>query len=152
PLGDLGGRDASREWLGADPRAPGLFVAVRCRCRRRGARGAALISRPTRSFRPISALLLAAGAVALGAPGGGAGDASLALRSPAFSGEIRARYTCDGEDVSPPLTWSEPPAGTRSLALIVDDPDAPDPKAPQRTWVHWIVYDLPAQARELPEG
>jgi hypothetical protein len=74
--------------------------------------------------------------------------------SSAFSpgGEIPSRYTCEGEDVSPPLAWSDPPAGTRSFALIVDDPDAPDPKAPQRTWVHWVVYDLPADAARLAEG
>ena len=83
-----------------------------------------------------------------------AGEGTLALRSPAFAqpGEIPTRFTCDGEDVSPPLVWSEPPAGTRSFALIVDDPDAPDPKAPQRTWVHWIVYNLPVQAHGLAEG
>jgi len=79
---------------------------------------------------------------------------ALALRSPAFSahGEIPSRHTCDGEDVSPPLAWGDPPPGTRSFALIVDDPDAPDPKAPKLTWVHWVVYDIPASARGLAEG
>jgi Raf kinase inhibitor-like YbhB/YbcL family protein len=78
----------------------------------------------------------------------------LALRSSAFepAREIPTRYTCEGEDVSPPLAWGDPPAGTRSFALIVDDPDAPDPKAPLTTWVHWVVYDLPADLRALPEG
>jgi Raf kinase inhibitor-like YbhB/YbcL family protein len=77
-----------------------------------------------------------------------------ALRSPAFAdgGEIPARYTCEGEDVSPALAWSDPPAGTRSFALIVDDPDAPDPAAPRMTWVHLVLYDLPADARGLPEA
>ena len=76
------------------------------------------------------------------------------LRSPAFSaqGEIPTRYTCEGDDVSPPLAWSDPPPGTRSFALIVADPDAPDPRAPKMTWIHWVVYDLPAQARALEDG
>ncbi len=76
------------------------------------------------------------------------------LTSPAFSAgdEIPVRYTCEGEDVSPPLVWSDPPPGTRSFALVVDDPDAPDPKAPRLVWVHWVVYDIPAEVRSLPEG
>ena len=80
--------------------------------------------------------------------------AALALHSSAFAdhGAIPARYTCEGDDVSPPLEWGAPPAGTQSLALVVDDPDAPDPAAPRRTWVHWVVYDLPATAGELSEG
>jgi Raf kinase inhibitor-like YbhB/YbcL family protein len=82
------------------------------------------------------------------------GTAMLRLRSTAFAAgaAIPPRYTCDAEDVSPPLAWSDPPAGTRSLALVVDDPDAPDPKAPRMRWVHWVVYDLPAGARALPEA
>ena len=73
------------------------------------------------------------------------------LTSPVFQagGEIPARYTCEGNDTSPPLAWSAPPVGTRSLALIVDDPDAPDPKAPKTTWVHWVVYNLPPGAGSL---
>jgi Raf kinase inhibitor-like YbhB/YbcL family protein len=80
--------------------------------------------------------------------------AMFAIRSPAFSpdGAIPARHTCDGEDVSPALTWTDPPPGTRSFALIVDDPDAPDPAAPKKLWVHWIRYNIPADARSLPEG
>ena len=79
---------------------------------------------------------------------------AFALHSSAFApgAEIPRRHTCEGEDVSPPLAWSDPPPGTQSFALIVDDPDAPDPKAPKRTWVHWVVYDLPADARSLVEG
>ena len=79
---------------------------------------------------------------------------SMKLSSPAFErdGLIPALYTCDGEDVSPPLRWSGVPAGAKSLALIVDDPDAPDPAAPQRTWVHWVLYNLPADAEGLAEG
>ena len=76
------------------------------------------------------------------------------LESPVFShqGEIPVRFTCDGGDVSPPLAWSDWPKGTKSLALIVDDPDAPDPQAPKTTWVHWVVYNLPAEVGHLPEG
>jgi len=79
---------------------------------------------------------------------------TFSLYSPAFEadGEIPVRYTCDGEDLSPPLSWENVPEGTQSLALIVEDPDAPDPKAPETIWVHWIVYNLPPDARELPEG
>jgi len=77
-----------------------------------------------------------------------------ALRSPAFEDgdEIPLRHTCEGEDVSPALAWTDAPAGTRSFALVMSDPDAPDPAAPRTTWVHFIVYDLPADARELPEA
>jgi hypothetical protein len=79
---------------------------------------------------------------------------SLTLVSSAFShnGEIPRRYTCDGEDVSPPLAWSGLPADTKSLALIVDDPDAPDPKAPRMTWVHWILYNLPPTITALEQA
>ena len=78
----------------------------------------------------------------------------LSLTSPAFShgGAIPERYTCDGSDVSPPLAWSGVPEGTKSLALVVDDPDAPNPKAPKLTWVHWVLYNLPPTASALPEG
>lgn len=79
---------------------------------------------------------------------------TLRLSSPSFTdGEsIPMRFTCEGEGVSPPLAWSGAPSGTRSLALIVDDPDAPDPKAPQRVFVHWVVHDLSPAAAELPDG
>jgi Raf kinase inhibitor-like YbhB/YbcL family protein len=84
----------------------------------------------------------------------GASSMTLSLTSPAFAegGEIPTPYTCEGRDVSPPLAWSEPPSGTRSLALIVDDPDAPDPKAPKLIWVHWVLYNLPPTAGQLPEA
>ena len=74
---------------------------------------------------------------------------SFSLQSSAFSqgADIPRKFTCDGPDLSPALTWSEPPAGTRSLALIADDPDAP-----VGVWVHWVLYDLPATVRELHEG
>ncbi len=76
------------------------------------------------------------------------------LESPSFSheGEIPRKHTCEGEDVSPALQWSDVPEGTKSLVLIVDDPDAPDPKAPKMTWVHWVIYDLPPTATGLPEA
>jgi Raf kinase inhibitor-like YbhB/YbcL family protein len=74
---------------------------------------------------------------------------SMNLTSTAFSyGEfIPAKYSCNGEDVSPSLSWTEPPAGTQSFALIMDDPDAP-----VGTWVHWVLFNLPASARGLSEG
>lgn len=76
------------------------------------------------------------------------------LSSSAFGphADIPALYTCDGRDQSPPLAWSGLPAGTKSLALIVDDPDAPDPAAPKITWVHWVLYNLPPDAMGLPAG
>lgn len=79
---------------------------------------------------------------------------ALSLSSAAFAAgsPIPARYTCEGEDVSPPLAWTGAPAGIRSFALIVDDPDAPDPRAPRTTWVHWVLYNLPADCAGLPEG
>lgn len=67
-------------------------------------------------------------------------------------GDIARRYTCEGEDIAPPLSWSDVPQRTQSLALIVDDPDAPDPAAPIMTWVHWVLYDMPPGATGLPEG
>jgi Raf kinase inhibitor-like YbhB/YbcL family protein len=80
--------------------------------------------------------------------------AMLALTSTAFAPgqKIPRKYTCEGDDRSPPLAWSGAPAGTKSFALIVDDPDAPDPKAPRMTWVHWVLYDIPAAATSLAEG
>ena len=73
---------------------------------------------------------------------------SVEVTSPAFhdGGSIPSKYTCDGQNVSPPLKWNTIPEGTKSIALIVDDPDAP-----RGDWVHWVVYDLPASLRELPE-
>lgn len=79
---------------------------------------------------------------------------AMILSSSAFAhhGEIPARYTCDGEDVSPPLSWSGVPKEAKSLVLIVDDPDAPDPEAPRMTWVHWMLYNIPSDATGLPEA
>jgi len=79
---------------------------------------------------------------------------SLTITSSAFrhNGEIPARYTCDGDDVSPSLSWTGVPAGAKSMVLIVDDPDAPDPKAPKMTWVHWVLYNIPPGTTSLSEG
>ena len=78
----------------------------------------------------------------------------MSLTSPSFSpgGPIPAVYTCEGKDSSPALRWSGVPEGTKSLVLIVDDPDAPDPAAPRMTWVHWVLYDLPPASAGLPEA
>ena len=65
---------------------------------------------------------------------------------------IPKRYTCDGPDISPALAWSGVPENAKSLALIVDDPDAPDPAAPKMTWVHWLLYNLPPDSSGLKEG
>jgi Raf kinase inhibitor-like YbhB/YbcL family protein len=79
---------------------------------------------------------------------------SLSLASPSFvqMGAIPTLHTCDGEDLAPALEWTNAPAGTKSFVLIVDDPDAPDPAAPKMTYVHWVLYDIPASANGLPEG
>ena len=79
---------------------------------------------------------------------------SLELTSTAFSsgGEIPAKYTCEGEDISPALGWRGVPSDARALVLIVDDPDAPDPAAPRMTWVHWVLFNLPPDSTGLPAG
>ena len=78
----------------------------------------------------------------------------LVITSPAFTdgAAIPSSFTCEGRDISPALAWAGVPPGTKSLALIIDDPDAPDPAAPKRVWVHWVVYDLPPDSGGLPEG
>jgi Raf kinase inhibitor-like YbhB/YbcL family protein len=79
---------------------------------------------------------------------------TMELNSSAFAqfADIPSKYTCEGSDQSPPLAWSGVPAGTRTLALIVDDPDAPDPAAPRMTWVHWVLYNIPPNATGFEEG
>jgi Raf kinase inhibitor-like YbhB/YbcL family protein len=79
---------------------------------------------------------------------------NLMISSTAFAhnAAIPSLYTCEGKDISPPLAWSGVPPGTMSLALIVDDPDAPDPAAPKMTWVHWVLYNVPSAAGGLPEA
>src|SRR5579864_479331 len=80
-------------------------------------------------------------------------EGNMRIVSTAFTNQsaIPALYTCEGKDISPPMAWADLPAGTKSLALIVDDPDAPDPAAPKMTWVHWVLYNLPPTATGLPE-
>src|SRR2546429_2388693 len=94
------------------------------------------------------ALLLAVPLAAALVRRGGAAMA-FELESSAFkAGEtIPRKHTCDGQDLSPPLAWTDPPPGTKSLALVCDDPDAP-----AGTWVHWVLYGVPASATSLPEG
>jgi Raf kinase inhibitor-like YbhB/YbcL family protein len=79
---------------------------------------------------------------------------SLTIRSRVFqhNGPIPVEHTCDGPDTSPPLEWGGAPSGTQSFALIVDDPDAPDPKAPKMTYVHWVLYDIPTSVTSLTAG
>jgi hypothetical protein len=79
---------------------------------------------------------------------------ALRLSSRAFEhlGKIPRKYTCEGKDLSPPLSWTDPPAGTKSFALLVEDPDAPDPEAPKMTWVHWVLYNIPPDVRALEEA
>ncbi len=79
---------------------------------------------------------------------------TLRLASTAFvqGSDIPSKYTCEGEDISPPLAWHDVPAEAKSLALIVDDPDAPDPAAPKMTYVHWVLYNIPPGTTSLPEA
>ena len=81
-------------------------------------------------------------------------DMNLILKSPDFvhQGEIPKIHTCEGSDSSPGLSWSGLPQHTKSLVLIVDDPDAPDPKAPKMTWVHWLLYNIPPTVTEIPKA
>jgi Raf kinase inhibitor-like YbhB/YbcL family protein len=112
-----------------------------------------LASIRSRSTQFVVALVLSFGTSALFIEGA---DAALALTltSPAFKpgAAMPSQYTCEGADLSPPLAWDGVPAGTKSLALILDDPDAPDPKAPRRVWVHWILYNVPPGAKGLAEN
>jgi Raf kinase inhibitor-like YbhB/YbcL family protein len=98
-----------------------------------------------------STVLLLAACNASPSPAAGPQEAAmtLAITSTAFAQgkPIPAAYTCDGKSISPPLAWSGTPAGTRSLVLIMDDPDAP-----MGTFVHWVIYNIPAEAMGLPEG
>lgn len=84
----------------------------------------------------------------------GGNTMSFSLTSSVFDHEqeIPSNYTCEGEDLSPELTWFNPPKGTVAYALIVDDPDAPDPRAPKMTWVHWLLYNIPADVMTLKEA
>jgi len=79
---------------------------------------------------------------------------TLTITSASFSdgSPIPSAYTCEGDNVSPPLSWDGVPEDARSLVLIVDDPDSPDPQAPKRTWVHWVLYNIPVDTTGLPEA
>src|SRR5437867_1612319 len=112
--------------------------------------------RPNRIALLVSASALGIGTLAACARSGPrpgvqarTAGAAIQLTSPAFAegAEIPAKYTCDGQNISPPLKWSNVPKGARSIALICDDPDAP-----AGTWVHWVLYDLPPAITELLEG
>ena len=109
---------------------------------------------PKPSRRRLSLIAPLAMLAGLMASGSARADGALQLTASAFADQsaIPALYTCEGRDLAPALRWSGVPAGAKSLALIVEDPDAPDPAAPQRIWVHWVVYNLPATANGLPEG
>jgi Raf kinase inhibitor-like YbhB/YbcL family protein len=78
----------------------------------------------------------------------------MTLESPAFKANepIPAKYTCQGANVSPALKWTQIPGGTKSLAIIVEDPDAPDPKEPKMVWGHWVLYNISPEITEVPEG
>ncbi len=79
---------------------------------------------------------------------------AMTLNSAAFkpNGRIPSKYTCEGEDVSPPLAWEGVPEGTKSLALISRILTRPTPKAPKMIWIHWVVYNMPPSAKSLPES
>ena len=100
------------------------------------------------AFLLLMLTMISAGPGALLATSGG-NPMPLSISSPSFSdgGDIAKKFTCDGADVSPQLTWTDPPTGARSFALLVDDPDAP-----VGNWNHWTLWNLPAEARGLPEG
>ena len=104
-----------------------------------------------RTHLPLPALLLLLGQLAYATT---EEKTTMQITSPIFEqlGMIPAKYTCDGADLSPPLAWREIPQDAKSLVLIVDDPDAPDPAAPRRTWVHWVLYDIPPTLSGLAEG
>lgn len=105
------------------------------------------------TFLCLTAHASSPGALTLELTKGGS-TMSMVINSTAFSqdGDIPSQYTCDGKDISPPLTWSGLPDGTKSLVLIVDDPDAPDPAAPKMTWVHWVLYNIPPDTSGLGEA
>jgi Raf kinase inhibitor-like YbhB/YbcL family protein len=109
---------------------------------------------PSRHANPVHAASLLILIALTGGAAEGASMATFTLASPAFQNQaaMPKRFTCQGGDTSPPLAWSGAPAGTKSFALILDDPDAPDPAAPQTTWVHWVLYDIPADIHAFTEG
>jgi len=100
----------------------------------------------------VACALFTAGAGCRSREGGAAVTLRLTSSSFDHETEIPTKHSCEGADVSPPLAWSGVPPGTKSLALIVDDPDAPDPRAPKMTWVHWVVLGIPPSVASLQEG
>jgi hypothetical protein len=105
------------------------------------------------AFAALLAFLPVSGGAALAQPARGEGKI-FAITSQAFpqGGAIPVQYTGEGKDVSPPLEWSGAPAEARSFALIVEDPDAPDPSAPRMVWTHWVLFNIPSSATGLAEG
>jgi Raf kinase inhibitor-like YbhB/YbcL family protein len=106
-------------------------------------------------MRPVNVVLLVPLVVICGVAATGLGkEPAMRITSPAFgaNADIPAKYTCQGGDRSPPLDFADVPAGAKSLVLIVDDPDAPDPAAPRMTWVHWVLYNLPPHTAGLAEA
>lgn len=99
-----------------------------------------------------SLFLFALGGLFASLPAGASGPFQLTSSAFTSGGDIPAKYTCEGDNVSPPLQWMGAPANTKSFVLIEDDPDAPDPNAPKTTWVHWVVFNLPATTASLAEG
>jgi hypothetical protein len=108
----------------------------------------------TRRWRGVHAALLVPGLFLCAQGRANPPEARMQITSSSFThqGAIPAKYTCEGADTSPPLAWSGVPPSAKSLVLIVDDPDAPDPKAPKMTWVHWVLYDVPSGTSSLAEG
>lgn len=102
----------------------------------------------------LSPAMSTAAMLAMAAGACPAAENAMKIQSSAFGDNqpIPKVYTCEGREVSPPLAWSEVPANAKSLVLIEDDPDAPDPAAPKITWVHWVLYNIPPSAHGLPEG
>ena len=109
---------------------------------------------PAFAFALVCGATAASGAANSPAAGRAAKASAMRISSSAFAANaaIPSQFTCEGADHSPPLVFAEIPAGTKSLALIVDDPDAPDPAAPRMTWVHWVLYNLPPQTADLAEA
>ncbi|HEX9108140.1 MAG TPA: YbhB/YbcL family Raf kinase inhibitor-like protein [Longimicrobiales bacterium] len=105
-------------------------------------------SRVASALATVLVPLLACSAGQKGAP------MTLTITSPAFAANasIPSQFTCEGPNISPELKWSGVPAQAKSLALIVDDPDAPDPAHPKTTWVHWVAYDIPVASAGVPEN
>jgi Raf kinase inhibitor-like YbhB/YbcL family protein len=107
-------------------------------------------------FRQSLAMILAGSMLAMAHAGTVPAERTmtLTLTSTAFAsgGAIPPLYTCEGQDLSPPLVWQGVPKSAKSLVLIVDDPVAPDPAAPKTTWVHWLLSDLPPTAKGLPQA